>query len=158
MFDRTILGNVDACRTECEISDSTANTIAVVYESHDGWHVNVLRTVRTEELTDFNATVEAAKQSLSQYVNRIGSNPPNEITSGGLSLWLMQKNDGTALGIDLTKPSNATAFPLPDVPPDVMERVRSIAQSGHPLEAIRELRKATNCSLEQAKKWLNDNC
>jgi hypothetical protein len=93
-FSRIILGNVDECRTECEISDDTATTVAVVYETHEGWHVNVLRPLRDEELKTFNATVAAAKQSLSQYVNRMGSNPPEDTTVGTLSLWLMQKDDG----------------------------------------------------------------
>jgi hypothetical protein len=91
MFSRTILGNVDECRAECEISDDTANTVAVVYESPNGWHVNVLRPLRDGELAKFNASVEAAKQSLSRYVNRMGNSPPEETTRGALSLWLMQK-------------------------------------------------------------------
>ena len=62
-FSRIILGNVDECRTECEISDGTATTVAVVYESHEGWHINVLKPLRDEELETFNATVAAAKLS-----------------------------------------------------------------------------------------------
>ena len=158
MFSRIIMGNVDACRTECEISDDTAATVAVVYESDEGWHVTVLRPLRDEELETFNAAVAAAKQSLSHYVNRMGSNPPDETTRGGLSLWLMQNDDGTTLGIDLNKPNSGPVTVLRDVPPDVEERIRSIARPGHRLEAIRELRIATGCSLEQAKAWLNDNC
>jgi hypothetical protein len=158
MFSRTILGNVDECRTECEISDDRANTVAVVYESHHGWHVDVLRPLRDDELATFDASVEAAKQSLSHYVNRIGSNRPEDTTAAGLSLWLMQKDDGTVLGIDLHKQNSGAAPLLRDVSPDVEKRIRSIARAGHRLEAIRELRKATNCSLEQAKAWLNDNC
>ncbi len=103
MFSRTILGNVDDCRTECEISDDTATTIAVVHENHEGWHVNLLRSLRAEELAAFNASVEAAKRSLSHYVNQMGSNPPQETTRGELSIWLMMKDGGTALGIDLNK-------------------------------------------------------
>jgi hypothetical protein len=66
----------------------------------------------------------------------------------------MQKDDGTTLGIDLNKPNSSPATLLRDVPPDVEERIRSIARAGHRLEAIRELRMATGCSLEQAKAWL----
>lgn len=158
MFSRIILGNVDECRTECEISDDTAVTVAVVYESDEGWHVNVLRPLRDEEVETFNASVAAAKESLSHYVNRMGSNPPDETTRGALSLWLMQEDDGTTLGIDLNEPNSTSAAVLRDVPPDVEERIRSRARAGHRLEAIRELRIATNCSLEQAKAWLNDSC
>jgi hypothetical protein len=73
--------------------------VAVVYEAHDGWHVRVRRDLRTEELDKFDASVEAAKQRLSRYINRLGSNPPEGSTVGELSLWLMAKDDGTALGI-----------------------------------------------------------
>jgi len=103
MFSRIIIGNVDHCRTECEISDEAAVTVAVVHEDREGWHVNVLRPPMDKELETFNAAVEAAKQSLSHYVNRMGRNPPEHTTVGALSLWLMQKDDGTALGIDLNK-------------------------------------------------------
>jgi hypothetical protein len=36
MFSKTILGNVDECRTECEISDEVGTTVAVVYENDNG--------------------------------------------------------------------------------------------------------------------------
>jgi len=158
MFSRVTLGNADQCRTECEISDETPATVAVVYESHEGWQVNVLRPLRPEELEEFNATVAAAKQSLSHYINRMGSNPPEDATVGALSLWLMQKDDGTTLGIDLNIQNSEPALPVRDVPADVAEKIRSLDRNGRRLEAIRELRMATNCSLQQAKAWLNDNC
>ncbi len=158
MFFMTVLGNVDECRTDCEISDESAATVAVVYEAHDGWHVNILKPVRAEELDDFNASVAAAKQSLSHYVNRMGSNPPEGSTVGGLSLWLLEKDDGTALGFKLSEDGSEAAVRLKDVSPEVQGRIQSLARDGRRLEAIRELRIATNCSLEQAKAWLNDNC
>jgi hypothetical protein len=158
MFSNTILGNVGECRTECEISDNAGAAIAVVYETHQGWCVDILRELRDEESASFNASVEAAKQSLSHYVNRRGSNPPVETTMAGLSLWLMQKDDGTALGIDLKAQSSQPGPPLQNVSPDLKERIRSIARGGRPVEAIRELRIATACTLEQAKAWLKDNC
>lgn len=132
--------------------------MAIVYESREGWHVNLLRPIGNDELAAFNAGVDAAKQNLSHYVNRLGSDPPEEITTGALSLWLMQKDDGTVLGIDLYKRNGDPLSLLCDVSSDVEERIRSMARAGHRLEAIRELRMATNCSLEQAKAWLNDNC
>ena len=158
MFFITVLGNVDECRTDCEISDETAATVAVVYEAHDDWHVNVLKGVRAEELDDFNASVAAAKQGLSHYVNRMGSNPPEGLTVGSLSLWLMEKDDGTALGLKLSEHRPEAAPRLKDVPRKVQGRVQLLAQDGRRMEAIRELRVATNCSIEQAKAWLNDNC
>ena len=163
MFSKVILGNVDECRTECEISDAAFNTVAVVYESRDGWRVNVLKALRDEELETFNETVAAAKQALSRYVNRIGTSPPEDLTVGALSLWLMQKDDGTALGINLDNQNSGHAIPVlavppSAVPPDIVQRIRSLSRNGQRLEAIRELRLATNCSLEQAKTWLKDNC
>jgi hypothetical protein len=155
MFSRAIIGNVDECRTECEISDDTGTTVAVVYEDSSGWHIDLLRGFRTEEVAAFDICVETSKQKLSSYVNRRGSNLPKDATAGGLSLWLMQKDDGTTLGIGLGK-SSALASSRGDVSPDLEERIRSIARRGNPLEAIRELRTATNCSLEQARAWLND--
>jgi hypothetical protein len=141
MFSKTILGNVDACRTECEISDETATTVAVVYESHQGWQANVLRPLKNEEVAAFNASIEAAKQSLSRYVNRMGNNPPEETTAGALSLWLMQKDDGTVLGIDLNKHNKGVAAPLRDVSPDVAEN-----GYGQSPEHVTDWRQFVNCA------------
>jgi len=158
MFSKVILGNVDECRTECEIADDTANTVAVVYESREGWHVNIVRPLRDVELEAFDETVAAAKQRLSHYVNRMGGNASEDTTRGALSLWLMQRDDGTALGINLHNHNDRPAIPMRNVPPEVVDRIRSLSRNGQRLEAIRKLRLATNCSLEQAKAWLNDNC
>ena len=75
-------------------------------------------------------------------MNRMGSNPPEDTTAGALSLWLMLKDDGTVLGIELNKQNGERAFPLRDIPVDVVERIRSLGQAGQRLEAIRELRTA----------------
>lgn len=158
MFSKVILGNVDECRTEWEIADDTAETVAVVYEGRDGWHVKVLRPLRNEELEAFNEAVEAAKQRFSHYINRMGGIAPEETTRGALSLWLMQKDDGTVLGIDIDNRNDGPAIAVHDIPPEVVERVRLLSRNGQRLEAIRELRLATNCSLDQAKAWLSDNC
>jgi hypothetical protein len=73
MFFITMCGNVDDLRTDCEISDDSGETIAVVCEAHDGWHVSVLRSLRAEEADKFDASVVAAKQRLSHYINRLGA-------------------------------------------------------------------------------------
>jgi hypothetical protein len=99
VFSTTILGNVDRCRTECEISEAQT-TVAVVYEGHDGWHVDVVRPLASDQRDGFNAAVETAKRSLVHYVNRLGDGAPGDATAGGLSLWLMEKDDGTAMGVD----------------------------------------------------------
>jgi len=158
MFSISVLGNVDECRTECEISDDTGAAVAIVYETHDGWNIDVLMEPKHAHLAAFDDSIEAAKQSLSHYVNRVGSNPPQEATASGLSLWLMQKDDGTVLGIDLNKQSSPPESILPKVSRGLGERVRSMAVSGHQLASIRELRIETNCSLQDASAWLKHNC
>jgi hypothetical protein len=158
MFSTTIVGNVDQCRTDCEIFDDTGNAVAVVYEDPQGWHVEVTRKLKDEELSSFNANIEAAKESLSHYVNRMGKNRPREMTAGGLSLWLMQRDDGAALELDLNMQTSDPLGLLQEVSSDVAHRIRSIARKGHTLEAVRELRVATGCSLEQAIRWLRHNC
>ena len=98
MYSITIAGNLESCRTEAEISDATAAVVAVVYEGLDGWHT----VVRDEHLNqidaDFKSTVGAAKEMLSHYINRRGENVPDNPTRGALALWLMRKDDGTAMG------------------------------------------------------------
>jgi hypothetical protein len=106
MFFITMCGNVDDLRTDCEISDDSGETIAVVCEAHDGWHVSVLRSLRAEEADKFDASVVTAKQRLSHYINRLGGNPPEGSTAGELSLWLMVKDDGTVLGIKRNEPES----------------------------------------------------
>ena len=73
----------------------------------------------------------------------------------------MEKDDGSAIGIDLrslqprTEPNDPEAQTrLGDLSTAVSDRVRQIASEGRHIEAIRELRSATGCSLKQAKAWL----
>jgi len=48
----------------------------------------------------FNALIENAKEVLSHYVNRRGDNVPSQLKSRGqLALWLMEKDDGTMMGL-----------------------------------------------------------
>ena|SRR5579863_2919212 len=101
MYSVTIIGNVDQCRTEAEISDGKGAVLAVVYETSDGWHTDMLVEQLNQGSTDFQAAIEHAKESLSHYVNRRGENPPENATPGVFSLWLMVKDDGTAMGINL---------------------------------------------------------
>jgi hypothetical protein len=155
VFSTTIITNLDDCRTECEISDHSS-IVALVYEGHDGWHVNSLRPVGTDEREDFDASIVEAKKRLVHYVNRLGADPPEGLTLGGLSLWLMQKDDGSAMGRPCDN-EDASA-PAVQVPSEIQSRVRSLAQEGQQIEAIREIRMATNCSLVEAKAWLRDNC
>jgi hypothetical protein len=113
--------------------------------------------VSAEESKDFDASIAEAKERLIHYVNRLGTDPPEGLTLGGLSLWLMQKDDGTAFGIRLGSHEDASA-PVVQVPAEIQGRVRSLVQEGQQILAIREIRMATNCSLAEAKAWLKDNC
>jgi hypothetical protein len=101
VYSVTITGNVEHCRAEAEITDSHGAVFAVVYETSDGWHTDILVTQGNQAATDFQTAVEDAKESLSHYVNRRGENPPENATWGAFSLWLMVRDDGTAMGMNM---------------------------------------------------------
>ena len=103
MYSVTILGNVEQCRTEAEIRDSQGAVTAIVFETSGGWHTDVLVEQLNQAATDFQTAVENAKESLSHYVNRRGENPPENPTQGAFSLWLMVKDDGTAMGMNMKR-------------------------------------------------------
>jgi hypothetical protein len=99
VYSVTIIGNVEQCRTEAEISDGEGTRLSVVYETSNGWHTDLL-VEQVNRTLDFQTAVEHAKEKLSHYVNRRGENPPEAATRGAISLWLMLKDDGTALGVN----------------------------------------------------------
>ncbi len=154
MFELTILGNVDSGRTECEIS-AADGVVAVVYEDCSGWRVEKQLQIATEDAQTFDEAVVAAKQALSRYVNRTGKNPAEGLSGAGLSLWLMTKADGGILDVYAT--TTAPEEPLTEVSSEVASRVSALHQQGRRIEAIRELRVATDCSLGQAKAWIANN-
>lgn len=98
VYSVTVLGNVEECRTEAEVSRGE-QLVAVVYESSDGWHTEIIADQLTLPRGDFEEAVNTARQTLSHYVNRRGVNPPQDTTRGTFALWLMTKDDGTAMGI-----------------------------------------------------------
>ncbi len=99
MFEIIIASNVDACRTEAEIADELGNRVAIVYEDSNGWHAEVVGGAPEQSSSNFGALIESAKERLSHYANRRGENVPLELTTvGSLALWLMVKDDGTAMG------------------------------------------------------------
>jgi hypothetical protein len=104
MFSKVTFGNTEACRTEAEISDESGNFVAVAYEAQDGWHVDISKSLRPEEPESFNAIVEKAKSDLSHYVNRKALSP-DDLTVAELSFWLMEKDDGTVMGMRLSDPA-----------------------------------------------------
>jgi hypothetical protein len=100
MFETIIAGNVDACRTEAEIADDSGSRVAIVYEDSDGWHTDVIDDRLQISSSSFDALIENAKEVLSHYVNRRGNKVPSQLkTRGELALWLMEKDDGTVMGL-----------------------------------------------------------
>ena len=93
----TVLGNIEECRTEAEVSRD-GQLAAVVYEKAGGWHTEIIATHLTQPQSDFDAAVNAAREALSHYINRLGTNPPQNMTRGAFALWLMIKDDGTVMG------------------------------------------------------------
>jgi len=105
-FRINFLGNVSDCRTEAEVSlrHSPSNTdplCAVVYENESGPVVEWFGGAGESKSTGLAAAVEDAKLGLLSYVNRRGLSPPEGLTRAGLSLWLLEKGDGTSMGTAL---------------------------------------------------------
>jgi hypothetical protein len=103
-YSLTIAGNVEECRTEAEIS-CDGKLAAIVYEASDGWYTQVIENQFAQPSSDFDAAVNNAQQTLSHYINRWGENAPQNMTWGAFTLWLMMKDDGTAMGIRCKTPS-----------------------------------------------------
>jgi hypothetical protein len=101
MYSVTIVGNVEQCRTEAEISDGERAIVAVVYEASDGWHTDILEERQNQASNDFKTIIDTAKKNLSHYVNRRGEHAPENLSRGAFSLWLMTKDDGTSMGMTL---------------------------------------------------------
>jgi hypothetical protein len=105
-FSINFLGNVSDCRTEAEVSfrhppSDTDPLCAVVYENESGPVVEWFGVANDSKSPGLIAAIEDAKRGLLAYVNRRGSNVPDGLTRAGLSLWLLEKADGTAMGVTL---------------------------------------------------------
>ena len=76
---------------------------AILYESRDGWRVNFFgdSEIRELSLEAVHAVLRAAQENLSHYVHCRGDKVPTDLTEVGWSFWLMEKDDGTAMGIAL---------------------------------------------------------
>lgn len=96
------LGNVRTSRTEALIyfpgGAPDAEPWAIVYEGRGGWAIDIVGHASAMPLGTLETAVRAAREGLEAYVNRRGKNPPRGLTRAGLSLWLMEKKDGTAMG------------------------------------------------------------
>jgi hypothetical protein len=71
-----------------------------VFERPDGWRIELFADDAPLDvpLDEFVGHLQKAKEALLPYINRIGTNPPSGLTPAAMSLWLMTKADGTAMG------------------------------------------------------------
>jgi len=100
----TITGNHLDCFTAAELSLVSTDTeiqIGRVFERPDGWKCELFANAapRVLPLDELVSHLQMAKEALVPYVNRTGVNPPSGLTPVTLSLWLMTKADGTAMGM-----------------------------------------------------------
>jgi len=105
-FSIQFCGNIDACRTEARISQTSAPTgdalIAVVYEGSQGFVVSYFGLALSHpSLPGLDAAIAEARAELLHYINRRGENRPQGITRPGLSLWLTERDDETVMGLPL---------------------------------------------------------
>lgn len=104
MFGITIFGGVDDGYTSAEVSYDDA-IVAIVHDSTDGWQIELFGSDGGISLPELIDALKAAQSRLSEYVNRRGDQPPEGLTRAGMSLWLMERTDGSAMGIKLGEPS-----------------------------------------------------
>ena len=98
LFSIRVVGNVQTCRTEAEVSFAGSDEPwIVVWEEASGWQSETFGLAPVLEALVQRA-IEAARLRLSRYINRRGENPPPGLSAPGLSLWLMAKADGTSMG------------------------------------------------------------
>jgi hypothetical protein len=105
-FTIRYVGNIQACRTEAWIvapSAQPADTpLAVVYETSQGPVVSYPGAGPARSaLPELDAAIAEARAELRHYINRKGEQRPHGITRAGLSLWLMERDDETVMGMPL---------------------------------------------------------
>jgi hypothetical protein len=94
-------GNLEACRTEARIFDTSLTPdalVALVYETSGGFVVSYLGAGSNRTLAGLEAAIAEAQAELLHYINRRGENRPHGITRPGLSLWLTERDDETVIG------------------------------------------------------------
>jgi hypothetical protein len=94
MIDYVLVSNVEEVRLEAEISDGQGKLIATLYEDASGWHLD-----RIEQDSIPDKLVEQVKTHMQAYVNRKGLVAPEGANRGEMALWLMLKEDGSAMGL-----------------------------------------------------------
>jgi hypothetical protein len=103
VFQIQVVGVVDDGYTSAEVY-YVDKLVAKVYELPDGWKVDLFQAQRGMPLVELLNTLQSAQSRLLEYINRRGENQPESMTRAGMSLWLMEKSDGTAMGIKLNEP------------------------------------------------------
>ncbi|MEE8371200.1 MAG: hypothetical protein V3R73_03560, partial [Sphingomonadales bacterium] len=64
-----------------------------------GWQLELdTHSVGRTREEEFGLALALARKTLQRYVNRRGEDPPEGLTAAGFSLWLMEMDDGTAMG------------------------------------------------------------
>ena len=97
-FSIQVIGNIQSCRTEAEIYfPGSADPWAIDWEDLSGWRTEELAAPPVSQSVA-NAAATGARHRLTAYINRRGEKPPIGLSAAGLSLWLMVKDDGTAMG------------------------------------------------------------
>jgi hypothetical protein len=96
MLSHVFVSNVENCRLEAEVSTDKGDIIAVIYEDQSGWRVE---EIDGQLFPIPIQLIEQIKAEMRSYVNRVGSDAPRDCTRGELALWLMLKDDGTAMGV-----------------------------------------------------------
>ena len=98
-YSHTIVGNPDDGFTSAQIEDENGVYKGRVFELEDGWYVHVDEPEQLRDLELVDAIV-VAKSNLLHYVNRKGADfSQGEWTRAGVSLWLMQRDDGKGFTI-----------------------------------------------------------
>jgi hypothetical protein len=64
----------------------------------DGFMVELLGPIPPTPIEAVTGAIAAAQTGLIEYVNRRGNYVPSGLSGPGLSFWLMEKTDGTAMG------------------------------------------------------------
>jgi hypothetical protein len=106
-FTIQYFGNVEACRTEARILRPSAQPadgpVAIVYETSQGFAVSYPGGAAGARPAPpgLDAAVAEARAELLHYINRRGEPRPPGITRAGLSLWLMERDDETVMGMPL---------------------------------------------------------
>ena len=96
-YELTTTGNPDNGFTSVEI-EMDGEYIGRVFELESGWYVH-LQNMENLMKAEFVEAISTAKDRLLHYVNRKGCEFPEGTTRAGVSLWLMQRNDGKGFTI-----------------------------------------------------------